>query len=537
MSESSGSETTTSPSSGVGIGYAALAGIVSALAALGVGELVGAFGSPSPGPVIAVANLVIDHAPTWFVNFGKNLFGLADKPALIVGTVLISAVLAAGLAVAARRRFSIAAVGFGGFGLLGAVAVGTDPQGSWIWAVLSATAAVVAGLGTLKVLLARAEPAPSSTARPVMEAPTHPMVSRRAFFGWAGAAGLAAVAAGAGARSLRNSSSVNRARNSVELAGADSGQAIEQTIKTASESRVATTPGISSLVTPNENFYLIDTALIRPSVNPDDWALTITGMVDNELTITYPELVERAKTVVPVTLSCVSNRVGGDLVGNAVWQGVPLTELLDEAGVQSGATQIASRSVDGWTCGFPTEAAYDGRNALVAVAMNGEPLPVAHGFPARLVVAGLYGYVSATKWLKNIELTTWEDFDGYWVPRGWSKLGPIKTQSRIDTPRRGETLSPGTVAVAGVAWAPNTGIAAVEVQVDEGDWVQAELGERLTSDTWIQWFLPWEATAGRHTLRVRATDESGYTQTSDLAEPAPNGATGWHSVVVNVEAQ
>jgi DMSO/TMAO reductase YedYZ molybdopterin-dependent catalytic subunit len=298
---------------------------------------------------------------------------------------------------------------------------------------------------------------------------------------------------------------------------------------------VASTPGITSLVVPNDEFYLIDTAVLTPQVDPANWELRITGMVDQEMVYSYDELLERATTVAPVTLSCVSNEVGGSLVGNAVWQGVPLTELLDEAGVRDGATQIASRSVDGWSCGFPTEAAYDGRTALVAIAMNDEPLPLRHGFPARLVVAGLYGYVSATKWLTEIGLTTLEGFDGYWIPRGWSKLGPIKTQSRIDTPRDGTSFSAGeTVPIAGVAWAPDTGIERVEIQVDDDDWIEAELGESLGEDTWVQWLVPWQATAGRHVVQVRATDASGYTQTSEEAPPAPSGATGWHRIDLTV---
>ena len=301
----------------------------------------------------------------------------------------------------------------------------------------------------------------------------------------------------------------------------------------AASSELAGTPGLTPLVIPNDEFYLIDTALVKPQVDPGGWSMTIRGMVDREVTLTYEELLDRSTTVAPVTLSCVSNEVGGDLVGNAVWQGVPLVELLDEAGVRPGATQIASRSVDGWTCGFPTEAAYDGRTALVAVAMNGEPLPVAHGFPARLVVSGLYGYVSATKWLSEIELTTLEDFNGYWIPRGWSKDGPVKTQSRIDTPRPGERVqADAPVAIAGVAWAPDTGIKVVEVQIDDGEWQQADLGESLGADAWRQWLLSWTPSAGSHTIRVRATDDSGYTQTSDRAAPAPSGATGWHEITV-----
>ncbi len=306
---------------------------------------------------------------------------------------------------------------------------------------------------------------------------------------------------------------------------------IGQTVAAASEGPVGSTPGITPLVVPSDDFYLIDTALTKPQVDPANWSLTIKGMVDREVTYTYQDLLDRAETIAPVTLSCVSNEVGGDLVGNAVWRGLPLIELLDEAGVQPGATQIASRSVDGWSCGFPTEVAYDGRTALVAVGMNGEPLPIRHGFPARLVVAGLYGYVSATKWLSEIELTTLEDFDGYWIPRGWSKLGPVKTQSRIDTPSQGDTVEAGTVVpIAGVAWAPDRGVAKVEVRVDEGEWVEAQLGESLGPDAWVQWLVPWEATEGRHVVQVRATDGTGETQTATPAPPAPDGAQGWHRV-------
>ncbi len=255
-------------------------------------------------------------------------------------------------------------------------------------------------------------------------------------------------------------------------------------------------------------------------------------MVDRPTELTFEDLLNMPMVERYVTLSCVSTRVGGDLVGNALWMGVPLTELLDTANVQDGATQIVGRSVDGFTVGFPTEAAYDGREALVAVGMNGEPLPFDHGFPARLVVAGLYGYVSATKWLEEIELTTLEGFDAYWIPRGWSKEAPIKTQSRIDVPRNGAKLEPGMHPVAGVAWAPNVGITRVEVRVDEGPWEEAEISQPLSEDSWVQWRHEWEATGGVHVLYVRATDAAGVTQTEERVSPRPDGATGHHFVRV-----
>ena len=286
----------------------------------------------------------------------------------------------------------------------------------------------------------------------------------------------------------------------------------------------------------NKDFYRIDTALVVPNVSPDSWSLKVSGMVDRPFEISFDELLALPQVEEAVTLSCVSNEVGGNLVGNALWQGVPLRALLDRAGVQPGASQVVGRSVDGFTAGFPTAALTGERTALVAVGMNGEPLPVLHGFPARLVVAGLYGYVSATKWLTEVRLTTLEDFDGYWIPRGWSKEGPIKTESRIDVPRSGVPLSTGTIPIAGVAWAPGPGrgIAKVEVQVDDEPWRAATLGPVLSGNTWCQWLLKWDATPGTHTLQVRATDGTGETQTEDQAPPDPDGATGWDSHRVKV---
>jgi hypothetical protein len=260
-------------------------------------------------------------------------------------------------------------------------------------------------------------------------------------------------------------------------------------------------------------------------------------MVDRPYTIDFADLLDMPMVERDITLSCVSNQVGGDLVGNARWLGVPLVEILDRALVQSGAEQVVGRSVDDFTVGFPLEAVYDGREALVAVGMNGEPLPFEHGFPARLVVAGLYGYVSATKWLSAIELTTWDGFDAYWVPRGWAKEGPIKTQSRIDTPAASTSIAPGRHVVAGVAWAPGRGISKVEVRVGDGDWMEAELSEPLSDNALVQWKLDWDVEAeGRYLITCRATDGLGEVQTDEIRPPAPDGASGWHTRRVVVDA-
>jgi DMSO/TMAO reductase YedYZ molybdopterin-dependent catalytic subunit len=292
--------------------------------------------------------------------------------------------------------------------------------------------------------------------------------------------------------------------------------------------------GLSPYVTPNGDFYRIDTAIFVPQVDAATWKLTIKGKVDHTVSFTYADLLAMPLIEQPVTLACVSNDVGGPLVGNAVWLGVPLTKLLDRAGVHSDATQIVGRSVDDFTVGFPTEKAYDGRVAMVAVGMNGEPLPVTHGFPARLVVAGLYGYVSATKWLKDIELTRLEDYDAYWVPRGWSKEAPIKLQSRVDVPRSGATIPAGPTSIAGVAWDPSVGVSKVEVQLDDGAWNVAELGDVASKNTWVQWRYQWSATPGQHVAAVRAYDANGQVQTDVPSPPDPNGATGYHYRGFNV---
>jgi DMSO/TMAO reductase YedYZ molybdopterin-dependent catalytic subunit len=291
---------------------------------------------------------------------------------------------------------------------------------------------------------------------------------------------------------------------------------------------------MTPFVTPNADFYRIDTALTAPQVPTGSYTLRITGMVDNELELSYDDLLAREMIERDVTLTCVSNEIGGRLVGNARWLGTRLDDLLNEAGVQSGADQVVGRSADGFECGFPVSVAMDGRDALVVVGMNGEPLPIEHGFPVRLVVPGLYGYVSATKWLTEIELTTFADFDHYWLKRGWAQKAPIKLMSRIDTPRGLSTVPAGTVAIAGVAWAQTVGIEGVEVQIDDGEWQPAELGETPSDDTWVQWVLRWEAEPGRHNVRVRATDKNGTIQTDERAEPIPDGASGHHQIVLTV---
>jgi len=292
-------------------------------------------------------------------------------------------------------------------------------------------------------------------------------------------------------------------------------------------------PGLSPFFTPNQKFYRVDTALVLPNVSADTWQLRIHGMVDKPLTITFDDLIQRPMVQHDVTLTCVSEAVGGGYIGNAHWQGVLLADLLREAGVQAGADQIVMRDVKGMTIGVATDPVLDGRKSMLAVGMNGQLLPQEHGYPVRAVIPGLYGYVSATKWVVDMELTTFGAFDAYWVKQGWSQQGPIKTESRIDVPKARSTAAAGLVTIAGVAWAQHRGIEGVEVSVD-GIWYEAKLPKQDTIDTWRQWYYVWDATPGEHVLQVRATDQTGHTQTAVMHKTEPNGATGYHTIQVTV---
>lgn len=518
----------------------ALSAAVGVAVSLGVAEVIAGFASEAvPSPVVAVADIVVDRAPGSAVRTGIELAGTNDKPLLLLGVVVMAVALGAlvGRHVAQRRvvgRPGGALLGalFGLFGLVAALAAARQPAASVTGALAAYLVAAGAGLGVTRGLIslgtARAARVDGADeARPIAS-PVDPPASRRQFLGFAGA-GLAFAGVGAlGSRQLRSGALASASRSSLTLPEV----AAPVAAVTGTLDSVA---GITPYIVPVEDFYRIDTALLVPQVNVATWKLRIKGLVDREIDLTFEDLTAMNVVEVPVTLSCVSNEVGGDLVGNAIWRGVALRDVLELAGVKSSATQLASRSVDGWSCGFPVEAAFDGRDALVAFGMNGEPLTADHGFPVRLVVPGLYGYVSGTKWLSEIELTTWEDFSGYWIPRGWGARGPIKTQSRIDVPRNADRVAAGKVAVAGVAWAPTLGIEAVEVRVDEGEWKPARLGNVLSEDTWAQWVYEWDATPGKHVLQVRATDGTGETQTGEFAPPDPDGATGWHAIAVIVE--
>jgi DMSO/TMAO reductase YedYZ molybdopterin-dependent catalytic subunit len=504
---------------------AALTGILAGALTVGVATLlagllarIGAAGG-TPSPVLAVGAAFIDRTPPWLKNAAIATFGTHDKQVLLISMAVVIFLGCAVVGILAARRLTLALLVFALIAALGLGAVVTRPHASPIDALPTIVAALTGLWALSKQWEWRAR-----TPAPVGDGPARREVLR-------GSAGLAAAALGTaavGQAAGGKAASVAQARASVHVPTVMT----PVTIPAGASLKV---PGITPYVVNADDFYRIDTALVVPQVSTSDWRLKVHGMVDHEVSIDWKTLLSKPLQQALVTLTCVSNEVGGDLAGNAVWTGWPIRELLAMASPKAGADMVLSTSADGWTAGTPLTALTDSRNALLAVAMNGKPLPVEHGFPVRMVVPGLYGYVSATKWVTDLEVTRFADAQGYWTPRGWSALGPVKTESRIDVPSSGKRVKAGKVAVAGVAWAQHRGIAKVEVRVDDQPWQQATLALEPTIDSWRQWVLPWQATRGSHTLTVRATDMTGAVQTSQSAPPEPNGATGWHSVTVTVD--
>jgi len=471
----------------------------------------------TPSPLLAVGGAFVDRTPPWLKDFAIATFGTHDKVALIVGMALFLIAVCAVIGIVGARRPTAGMVAFGFFGAIGMLAVATRPHSGTL-DLLPTVIGTAAGLWALSTLWQRAAEGAQGNA----------LDRRRFLMGGAGftLAGIAAAtlgqSLGQGARQAAQSRSVIRvpkAAKPVVIPGA-----AQLDVK-----------GITPYIMPNADFYRIDTALVVPQLDTAGWSLKVHGMVDQEVTINWAILLSKPMQDSLVTLMCVSNEVGGNLTGNAVWTGWPVRELLKMAGPKAGADMVLSTSSDGWTAGTPLSVLTDDRNALLAVAMNGQPLPFEHGFPVRMVVPGLYGYVSATKWVTELKVTSFAQDQGYWTPRGWSERGPVKTESRIDVPRSGDRVSAAKVAVAGIAWAQHRGIKAVEVRVDNGPWQLARLADEASIDSWRQWVLPWQAATGSHTITVRATDTEGVTQTPTQVPPAPDGATGWHTITVNVD--
>ncbi len=567
----------------------AIAGVLAGAVAIGAAQLAAGLTVPQSSPVLAVGQAAIDLTPPPVKDFAISKFGAHDKTVLLGGILVVLALYAALIGMLAVRRLAFGMWGLALFACLGLAAALTRPNSTpeYVVPTLAGAAAGAFALARLARAAARLSPspgrarrgdragwrgsraagptgvppgppvppealtppdlpaAPDTPARPAEPAAETPAYSftylpnpdgwepsrwpgRRRFLV---SSGMAAAAAAAGAlvgRELITRQNVSQARAALRFPR----PAVPAPPLPAGSN--LNIPGLSSFITPNDSFYRVDTALLLPQVDPATWQLRVHGMVQRELTISFAELLKRPLIEDYVTLTCVSDPVSGPYVGNARWLGASLAALIRQARPLAGASQLLCTSVDGFTSGTPLEVVLDGRDALLAVAMNGTALPIEHGFPARMVVPGLYGYVSATKWVTDIEVTTFAAASAYWVQRGWSQQAPIKTESRIDVPAGGASIRPGPTPVAGVAWAQHKGIAAVEVRVDRGPWHEARLATVPDIDTWRQWVWEWPATPGNHLLEARATDQTGYTQTPVQAQPPPNGASGYPSAAVTI---
>ncbi len=504
--------------------WARITGVVAGLVGLAVADLTAYLIAPTSSVIAAVGEFIIGLLPAGLVNWGKDVLGTADKPILLI-MIFVGMLVICGLAgqLEWRQRYAGAIVflALTGIAVLALATAPDVPTRGYVSVLLGLTIGYLVLYAMINQLRQWLSGADGSAVGAQSAA-------RRRFLGMTVLLGITGTMAALTARVLlKTAGAVTAARARFQPpppatkappvpAGADFGL-----------------PKLTPYVTPNDDFYRIDTALQVPIIDPENWSLTITGMVENEITINYSELAAKPLVEHYTTLTCVSNEVGGDLAGNALWLGYPIRELLAQAKPRPGADMVLSKSEDGWTAGTPLTALTDpNREAILAIAMNGEPLPLEHGFPVRMVVPGLYGYVSATKWVTSLKVTRFDQDKAYWTPLGWSARGPIKLASRIDVPRR--TVDAGTVIVAGVAWAQHIGIGKVELQVDGGDWQQAEIAKTTGPDTWRQWKFSWAATPGTHQLAVRATDAKGHVQISAEAPPAPDGATGYHMIKVKV---
>ena len=549
---------------------AAAAGVAAAVFGAGSGELVAVWVAPEASPFAVIGAALIDFAPPWAKDAAVALFGTSDKLALLVG-VAIALVLISAVAGLIERRWPpgglVVVAALGTAGVLAAVTRANADALDW---VPSAVAGALAAL-VLRLLIARApgsarvEPIPrermsvpparaeaavavgaaavavavdteaaaaadaEAAAAVGGRAADEAGVQRRTFLLWSTGAAAAGVLAAVGSSLMRASArAVTAVRAAIVLP-----PAAVPAAPVAATAELAL-PGLAPVITPNAQFYRIDTALLVPQLNPADWSLRIHGLVQNEVVITFDELLALPLEESITTLVCVSNEVGGELIGNARWLGYPIRDLLARAVPNTDADMVLSRSTDGFTASTPIEALTDARHAILAVGMNGEALPPEHGFPVRMVVPGLYGYVSATKWVTELEVTRFADATAYWTDRGWSERGPVKLQSRIDVPRRSQGLKAGDTVIAGAAWQQGVGVSGVQVQIDEGQWQQATLATAISDDTWVQWMLPWRATPGDHLLRCRATSNAGEVQTDARAGVVPDGATGWHERFITV---
>jgi DMSO/TMAO reductase YedYZ molybdopterin-dependent catalytic subunit len=489
----------------------ALAGLLAGLAGLATSYLTASWLGLRGNPVTDVAEMVIRLTPGKVAEEAIQLVGRHDKPLLVTGTLVVVLVLFAVFGLLSRRWPSVGIAGFVVLALVGLIANQTQfnapPTG-----IMPSVVGCFTWIACLSVLTGQLRTQPFRDVDP-----------QRRFLVAAGAVGLGSVVVGGlGWKVGGHRRAVDAARSALRLSGVT-----QPVVPPGTQVGLS---GMTPWATSADSFYRIDTSLSPPAIAPKDWTVRIHGMVDHEMTLTYADLLARPRTQMWMTLNCVSNPVGGPLISNGWWSGVLLKDLLKEAGVQSGADAVKQTSDDGWTCGTPLSAMLDDRQAMLAIALNGQPLPIDHGFPVRTLVPGLYGYVSACKWLRDLEVTTFDSFTAYWTERGWSEMGPVKLASRIDVPHDGSHVSAGHVRVGGLAWQQNTGIKAVQVQLDGGPWQEATLARRNLKDSWLQWEATLAVRPGNHTLRVRAVNQTGQVQTSVQAAPAPNGASGWDAI-------
>ena len=506
--------------------FHAVAGICSAALMFAVAQLASAFFNSASSPFFALGSAIIDLTPPWLKDFAIATFGTNDKLALFISIGVAATVLSSLIGLLAKRSFALACTAIIALALVLASAVAARASTSLLDIVPTVLGAV-SGIGALQWLARLA----SATAPEPAQDTASAGPSRRIFLRGA----VLSLAAAALATAVSTSLSATRnlpvaARNALRLPAA---RAKAKALPEGVQIEEANMP---RFVTPNQDFYRIDTALSVPQIDPNQWSLRVHGMVENEFTLGFDELLGAELVETYLTLTCVSNPVGGDLVGNAKWLGYPLRNVLERAVPQAGADMVLSTSHDGFSASTPLQALTDDRMALLAIGMNGEPLPFDHGFPVRMVVPGLYGYVSATKWVIDLEVTRFQDKAAYWTTRGWSERGPIKMSSRIDTPRPFASVSAGEVVLGGTAWAQTRGISRVQVQIDDGPWEDAQLAAEASLDTWRQWRFVWkDAAPGMHSASVRAYDAQGKMQTSEKANPVPNGASGWQRLQFTVQ--
>ncbi|MGO4192850.1 molybdopterin-dependent oxidoreductase [Arthrobacter sp. YAF17] len=511
---------------------AALAGVAAAAVVLSVAELVGAFFTARATPVIALGSTFIDFTPPWMKDFAIATFGTNDKLALFVGMGVTILLLACVLGIVAYRKW---ALGVAGVLLMGAVIVASVVTRASVKPLdaIPTLIGTVAGLIALRFLITRLwrmQEWPEMDADLAAKDPERPATSRRAFFAATGITAAASAIAATGGRMLSSArSNIAQARESLQLpAPAKSAPAVPAGVQSKA-------PGVTPWLTPNNDFYRIDTALSVPEVNVQDWELRIHGLVEQEVRLSFQDLLDADLIESHVSLTCVSNPVGGNLAGNAKWLGMPIRDVLKMARPKEGADMVLSTSIDGFSASTPLEVLQDDRDAMLAIGMNGEALPLEHGYPVRMVVPGLYGFVSATKWVVDLEVTRFADSKAYWTQRGWSERGPIKTMARVEVPKSFARVPAGRVAIGGTAWAQTRGITKVEVQIDNGPWTEATLSDEASLITWRQWSFDWDATPGPHYIKARATDGTGEVQTDKRADPVPDGASGWQSLMVTVE--